>query len=471
MTSDRARTDEPFIPQRVAVFGLGYVGTVTAACLAQQGHDVIGVDPDRAKVAAIQAGTSPIVEPDLDDLVAAGRAAGRLAATMQPSVALRRSDIAIVCVGTPSQWNGAVDLRHVEDVCAEIGHWLADSGAHMTVVFRSTRPPGTVDRRLVPVLETASGAAEDTCFAVAMCPEFLRESTAIADFFDPPYTVCGTRNDRVAAQVDALFGFLDRPFRQVSVATAEAVKYACNAFHATKITFANEIGRVTAPCGVDGREVMELVCADDRLNIAPAYLRPGFAFGGSCLPKDLRALLHLGRVAGEDLPMLAGVLTSNQDHVGNAVRGVLSSGARRVALLGLSFKPGTDDLRESPNVDLAETLLGKGVEVCIYDANVRLDRVSGANRAFAAQRLPHLARLLTDDPVRALDEADCAIVSTAEEAVVAALRANPPKWILDLCGSLPPDIEQHSGYWGAAWPGPVIDLREPELAALRGLAG
>jgi GDP-mannose 6-dehydrogenase len=455
MTNERAS-------RHVAVFGLGYVGTVTAACLTAAGHRVAGIDPDQAKVEAIDAGRSPITEPGVEELVAAGRAAGRLTATTDPERALDGAEVAIVCVGTPSQWNGAVDLRHVEHVCQQIGTWLAEHPAPLTVCFRSTMPPGTVERDLVPLLERASGSAEGSTFAVAMCPEFLREATAVADFWDPPFTICGTDSDRAADDVAALFGFVDRPFHQVSTATAEAVKYACNAFHAVKVAFANEIGRAASPSGVDGREVMRLVCEDNRLNISPAYLRPGFAFGGSCLPKDLRALLHLGRLAGEELPLLSGTLASNQDHVDNVVRGVLARRARQVALLGLSFKPGTDDLRESPHVDLAETLLGKGIDVRIYDANVRLDRVSGANRAFATQHLPHLARLLTDDPRRALAGADCAVVGTTEPAVVGALQAADPRWILDLCGSLPADLEERPGYWGAAWPGraPVIDLRE-----------
>jgi GDP-mannose 6-dehydrogenase len=459
-------------PRRIAVFGLGYVGTVTAACLAREGHTVVGVDIDPNKVAAIRSGTSPIVEPGLEELITAGRASGRLQATTRTEVGLEACDVAMVCVGTPSLWNGGVDLRHLEAVCDQIGSSLRSRLRPLTIVFRSTVPPGTVEGHLVPRLEAASGCDEGTTFSVAMCPEFLRESTAIADFYDPPFTVCGANDGSVADEVEGVFSFIDRPFRAVELATAEAVKYACNAFHASKVAFANEIGRVTASCGVDGRQVMDLVCSDDRLNIAPTYLRPGFAFGGSCLPKDLRALLHLARTTGDDLPMLAGVLASNDVHIASAVRGVLATGAQTVALLGLSFKPDTDDLRESPSVELAERLLGKGLDVRIYDQNVRLERVTGTNEAFARARLPHLARVLTDDAASALDGADCAIVCTPEAAVIEGIRSRPPRWILDLCGSLPHDVEDLPGYWGAAWPGraAVIDLRDgPAFLAPSGL--
>ncbi len=362
---------------QVTVVGLGYVGAVTAACLARSGCNVVGVDRARRMVDAINDGHAPIVEPQLDELVLDTVAGGSLRATDDLDEALATSDLSLVCVGTPSQANGSIDVRHVERVADEIGTHLGSRGGRHTVVFRSTMLPNTVEHELVPILERASGrrAAED--FGVAYVPEFLRESTAVADFFDPPMTVVGAEDRASADAVRELLEPIDGAVHEVPIAQAEAIKYACNAFHATKITFANEMARFCDSAGVDGRQVMQLVSKDERLNISAAYLKPGFAFGGSCLPKDLRALIHRARAFDLDLPMLAGLLPSNDQHLRSAGRWVLDHGFHRVALLGLSFKPGTDDLRESPLVELAETLLGKGVDLAIYDPVVGIDRLVG----------------------------------------------------------------------------------------------
>ncbi len=440
---------------KVGVFGLGYVGTVTAACLASNGHDVWGVDPDHTKVEMISAGRSPVVEPQLDRLVSEAVASGRLHATREPADAVDGAEVSLVCVGTPSSPQGSTDLSYIVRAAKEIGegllaHGPGPSGFH-SVVVRSTVPPGTVEEVVRPALEQATRMPAGRAFGAAMCPEFLREGSGIADFFDPPYTVVGTDEPRVAEAMKCLLGFIDRPLRVVPVRAAEGLKYACNAFHATKVSFTNELARLYRALGVDSRMVMELFCEDDRLNISPSYLRPGFAFGGSCLPKDLRALLYLGRINSVDLPLLIGTLSSNELTVRDVVQRALQAPGRTVALLGLSFKMQTDDLRESPNVDLAETLLGKGFELRIYDPIIQPCRLLGSNLQYVQSKLPHLSRLLADSASEVLDGADLAVVSSSDESVVAALLVNPPPMILDLNGRLGTEVEALEGYHGVGW--------------------
>jgi len=438
---------------KVAVFGLGYAGTVSAACLASGQHDVWGVDVDPAKVRVVNDGASPVVEPGLSELIAAAVGSGSLHATTDVRVALEEAEVALVCVGTPSADHGRVDLRHIERAVGEIGHAFAHAvpptSGLRSVVIRSTVPPGTIDEVVIPTL--ARTAPSDCSYGVAMCPEFLREGSGVNDFFNPPFTVVGADDPLVGEAVAKLFAFFDVKVRMVGTRTAEALKYACNAFHATKVSFANEMARLLRNMDVDSREVMELFCEDDRLNLSPNYLRPGFAFGGSCLPKDLRALLYLARVNNVDLPMLAGALQSNEITIADVVNTVIADGGRNVALLGLSFKMKTDDLRESPNVVLAETLLGKGLNVRIYDPIVNPTRLVGANRTYIESRLPHLQRLLTDSVGEALRGAEMAIVSSTEPAVVAALLATPPPTIIDISGRLGCDVEQIPGYSGVGW--------------------
>jgi GDP-mannose 6-dehydrogenase len=436
---------------RLAVLGLGYVGSVTAACLATNGHDVVGVDPDPHKVDPLQEGRSPIIEAGVDELICAGRQGGTLQATASAEDGLAGTRLSLVCVGTPSQRNGSLDLRYLERVAAEIGHWLASAPDFHAVVFRSTMVPGTVNTRLIPILERESRKRVDVDFGVAVCPEFLREGSAVSDFFDPPLTLCGVREARTESLLRELFGFLQAPFHAVEIATAESVKYACNTFHALKIAFANEIARVSHAAGADSRKVMRLLCEDDHLNISKAYLRPGFAFGGSCLPKDLRALLYHGRMLDQQLPLLEGVLASNEQHLRAGVREVLATGERQVALLGLSFKAGTDDLRESPYVELAETLIGKGIALRIYDPHVNPERLFGANRRYMEERLPHLSRILSADPAAVLDGAGCAILATTVAPAREALLRSPPPVILDLTGTQPAEVEGLPGFQGLAW--------------------
>ena len=437
---------------KVAVFGLGYVGTVTAAGLAHSGHEVVGVDVDIAKVAAINEGQSPVVEPGIAELVEDGVRSGRLRATTSAAAAIARADVSLVCVGTPSGGHGRTDLSYIERVVGEIREAMArvpapESGFH-AVVVRSTVPPGTVDHVVAPVF---SGGVPGWDVGTAMCPEFLREGVSVKDFFAPPFVVVGTADDRAAAALDELFAFLDLDVRRVAVATAESLKYACNAFHATKVSFANELARVFRGYGVDSREVMEIFCEDTKLNIAATYLRPGFAYGGSCLPKDLRALQHLARANGVDVPLLAGTALTNDLVVRDIVERVIDTGRRRVALLGLSFKSDTDDLRESPNVELAERLIGKGFDVRIYDPIINPDALVGANRRHVEARLPHLSRLLDCTPEEALAGAEVVLVSSATAQVQQAILAAEPEVVIDLNGRLDERVERLPGYSGVGW--------------------
>ncbi len=437
---------------KVAVVGLGYVGTVTAACLAANGHDVWGVDVDVAKVAEIRSGRSPVAEPGLDALVERTVAGGTLHATTSCAEAVEAAELSLVCVGTPSTARGAADLtyirRAVDDIAAAVQAGPAAASGRHSVVIRSTVPPGTIEDVVTPALAAAAGPV---VLGAAMCPEFLREGTGVADFYAPPMIIVGTSDAAVGETVTSAFGFLDQPVQVVEVRIAEALKYACNAFHATKISFANELSRLLRHLGVDAREVMTLFCQDEVLNISPAYLRPGFAFGGSCLPKDLRSLLHLARMSGADMPLLAGTLATNDLVINDVVERVVASDARTVALLGLSFKMDTDDLRESPNVELAERLIGKGFDVRIYDQIVNPARLVGANRRYVEAKLPHLGRLLVPDPVSALAGADIAIASTSEPAVIDALLAAPPAHLIDLSGRLDQRLEAIPGYEGIGW--------------------
>lgn len=439
---------------KVAVFGLGYVGTVTAAVLASNHHEVWGVDVDTAKVQLVSEGRSPVLEPGLDGLVGEATRNGNLRATTDPIEALDGAELSLACVGTPSVSTGSTELAHVLRAVGNIVDVLAGGAGgavdHHSLVVRSTIPPGTVDSHIVPLLDERLAGAPVSVGA-GMCPEFLREGSAIADFYDAPFTVVGTDDPRVGDTMRRLLDFLPVPVRVVGTREAEGLKYACNAFHATKVTFANELGRLFRVLGVDSRQVMELFCEDTKLNISSAYLSPGFAFGGSCLPKDLRSLLYLARMSCTDLPLLAGTLTSNQLSVDDVVNRVVATDARTVALLGLSFKGDSDDLRESPYVDVAETLIGKGFDVRIFDPLVDTSRLVGANLRHLISKLPHVQRTMRPSPAEALDGADLALVSSNHPSVRSALAADPPGLLVDLCGKLGPAVEALPGYQGVAW--------------------
>ncbi len=440
-------------PLRVAVFGLGYVGTVTAAGLASRGHTVVGVDVDAHKVDLFRQGRSPVIEPGVEELIASSVASGLLSATTDPAEALAGADISMLCVGTPSGVHGETDLTYVERAASDIRAAMnvvdPPASGHHSVVVRSTVPPGTVTTVVSPRFD---GVLPDGwSVGTGMMPEFLREGSGVADFFDPPFVVVGTDDARTLGALSDLFAFLEQPVRAVGVSTAEGLKYACNAFHAAKISFANEMGRVLRPLGVDAREVMEVFREDRKLNISGAYLRPGFAYGGSCLPKDLRSLQHLARQSNLDLPLLSGTVQTNELVIRDVIDRVIATGSRRVALLGLSFKSNTDDLRESPQVELAERLIGKGFELTVYDPIINPERLLGANRLQVQARLPHLDRLLVCRPEDALAHAETAIVAHADQRVLDALLDLRPPTVIDLQGNLGAAIEQLPGYEGIAW--------------------
>ncbi|MGH4019218.1 MAG: nucleotide sugar dehydrogenase [Pseudonocardiaceae bacterium] len=417
----------------LSVFGLGYVGCVSAACLASRGHRVIGVDANPAKGEFLRRGTSPVLEERIGELTAESVASGLLTVSDDPEQAVLDTDITLVCVGTPSEPGGGLSTRYLEHATEDIARALATKAGWHVVVFRSTMVPRTCENVLIPALERVSGKRVGTDFGVCLNPEFLREGTSVRDFLDPPKTVVGESDPRSGEMVMRLYDGLPGPRFRLPIAAAEMTKYVDNSFHAVKVTFANEIGAICRSLGLDSHTIMDVFLADTKLNISSAYLRPGFAFGGSCLPKDLRALTHAARHHDVDVPLLANVLPSNEAHLRRAVDVVTSSGRRRVGIFGLSFKPGTDDLRESPLVELAERLVGKGYQLKIYDANVCMSRLTGANRAYIAERLPHLGELLTDDADEVVEHAEVCIAGTREPVIVSAIdRCTNDRLVIDL---------------------------------------
>jgi GDP-mannose 6-dehydrogenase len=423
---------------RVAIFGLGYVGCVSAACFARDGHDVIGVDVNPLKVEQVNAGVSPVIEPGLEELVARERASGRLIATADGVDAAADADVLLVCVGTPSNGNGSLDLRHVEKVCTEIGAGLArrERGMPMpVVVIRSTVLPGTIDGRLLPALEESSGMVAGIGFGICANPEFLREGSAIADFDKPPFVIVGIRDGETSEVMARLYERTEAPFIGTDIGTAEMIKYISNAFHALKVAFANEVGALCKSAGIDAQEVMEVFCRERTLNISPTYLRPGFAFGGSCLPKDVRALVYRAKEADVAAPVLNAVLESNRLHIQRCVDMVERTGARRAAILGLSFKAGTDDVRESPAVTLTETLVGRGFSVAVYDEHVDPDRLVGANKAALERELPHIAALMRPSIDDVLEDAEVVVVTNGSRAFAdVPKRLGPDQLLIDLVG-------------------------------------
>jgi GDP-mannose 6-dehydrogenase len=406
---------------RISVFGLGYVGSVCAACLADRGHTVVGVDSSPSKVDLIRSGQAPIIEPEIGELVQQTVKSGRLTATLDSVAAVASTDISIVCVGTPSQPNGALGLTAVKTVAGEIGTAIRGKSTRHEVVVRSTVVPGTTRDLVVPTLAEASGKTPGKEFGVTFNPEFLRESSSVADFRNPSKTVVGSMDEVSATMVLSLYKELPGVKISTSIEVAEMVKYVDNAWHALKVTFGNEIGVLSNALNINSHEVMDIFFEDKHLNISTAYLRPGFAFGGSCLPKDLRALTYLGRKLDLSLPVLNHILDSNRMLVDRGVDWVLAQSKKRVAILGISFKSGTDDMRESPFVELAERLIGKGCEVRIFDPNVELARIVGANKEYLTQVLPHIADLLVTDISDLIQWAQAIVVSTSEPAYKAAL--------------------------------------------------
>lgn len=379
---------------RISIFGFGYVGATTGACLAKEGHYVIGVDPQRAKLDLVMAGKSPIVEEGLEDLIGEGVSSGRLSVTTDYRMAVAETEISLICVGTPSLPNGGLRLDYVEKVSQEIGEAIREKGAYHSVVVRSTVLPGTTEGVVAPILERESGGRSGETFGISVNPEFLREGVSIADYYDPPFTIIGTDSAEEFNRVRSMYGSVKGEFIHCRVSTAEAIKYGCNVLHALKITFANEMGIFCKHHGVDAHEVMEILCKDTKLNISAKYMKPGFAFGGSCLPKDLRACVQAAKAKDARLPMFEAALESNRHQVERVAAKVMSLGSRKVSMMGVAFKEGTDDLRESPLVALAEILIGKGYDLRIYDPNVHYASLHGSNREVIDRDLPHLKSAL-----------------------------------------------------------------------------
>lgn len=394
----------------ISVFGLGYVGSVSVACLADSGYHVIGVDVNPTKVAMIQEGCSPIVEEGLDDLLQKGVNAGRIRATADTTGAVHESDISFICVGTPSNQNDSLNLTYVERVSQEIGEALAAKPGYHIVVARSTMLPGSTEDIVIPALEHASGKRAGRDFGVCFNPEFLREGSSIKDFYDPPFTIIGSDDQKAAEALSQVYAMLGAPLMVVPFKVAEMVKYANNAFHALKVTFANEIGNLCKQQHIDSHQVMDIFCQDHKLNLSPYYLKPGFAFGGSCLPKDLRAILYHCRHFDIYPPVLEAILPSNRRQIDIAYQMIKRTGHKRVGVLGFSFKAGTDDLRESPMVELIEYLVGKGFHVKVYDKNVSLANLHGANRAYIEQEIPHIASIMVDSIEQVLHDSEVIVI-------------------------------------------------------------
>lgn len=435
----------------VSVYGLGYVGCVSAACLAHLGHYVIGVDVSECKVALVNQGKSPLVEPGLDDMIRSLVAEGRIRATTDSDEAIQNTELSLICVGTPSNGNGSLKLEYIESVCREIGASLSRVGRYHTIVVRSTVLPETGEGRLIPLIEQQSGRRAGADFGYAMNPEFLRESSAMSDFLHPSQIVVGALDARTMSEVEQLYVGLSAPVIATTIKAAEMIKYVSNAFHALKIVFANEIGNLCKSVGADGREIMEVFCRDRQLNISPAYLKPGFGFGGSCLPKDMRALLHSARQRDVDCPLLQAVLDSNQQQIQRGIDLVEHTGRKKIGVLGLSFKAGTDDIRESAAVPLVETLVGRGYDVCVFDQDVRLENLVGRNKQFLERELPHIASLMRGCVEDVVAQSEVVVLTNAHrEYHVAHKLMRDGQVLIDLVG-VPHDGITAGSYQGICW--------------------
>jgi len=437
---------------RVSVFGLGYVGCVTAACLAKAGHEVIGVDVNGGKVAIVNGGTSPIVEPGLGELLLDVVCNRRLRATTSEREAIDATELALVCVGTPGHARGQLNVSGLEHVAREIGAALRERPKPYTVVLRSTVLPGTTHDHVIPALEARSGKKYGEGFGVSVNPEFLREGSALKDFRQPPLTLVGHNHAADAAPTKALYQNIEAPLFSTSIRVAEMMKYTSNAWHAVKVVFANEIGNLCKRMDVDSHEVMDIFCKDDKLNLSPYYLKPGFAFGGSCLPKDVRALQYRAKEVDLEMPMINSVLDSNEMQIQHAIDRIVDTGKKKIGLFGFSFKAGTDDLRESPMVMMAEALLGKGYELCIYDRNVSLARLVGANKQYINEQIPHLSRHLCDSIDDVIEKSEVIVIGNrSPEFTEAVARCRPDQIVIDLV-RIPIDFSTlQAQYDGICW--------------------
>lgn len=436
---------------KISIFGLGYVGAVSAGCLAKDGHSVTGVDPNRTKVDLINDGQSPIVEQDIGEILASAVADGRIKATSDSYSAVIESEISLVCVGTPSQPNGSLDLRYVKAVCEEIGAAMRDKKDRHTVVMRSTMLPGSMDEVVIPALEQSSGMRVGADFSLCNNPEFLREGTAVFDYYNPPKTVIGELDENGGNLLASLYSDLNAPLIRTTVNTAEMVKYVDNVWHALKVGFANEIGNLCKQLDLDGQDVMNIFCQDEKLNLSSYYLRPGFAFGGSCLPKDLRALTYKASRLDVDVPILNSILSSNERQIQHGFDLVQATGSKNIGVLGFSFKAGTDDLRESPLVELIERLLGKGHNVHIYDQYVNVARLVGANKDYILNHVPHIANIMVASVAEVLQSSEVIIIGngSAEFSDIVS-QLSPGQKVIDLVGIAKP-AEESEQYTGIGW--------------------
>jgi GDP-mannose 6-dehydrogenase len=437
---------------KVSIFGLGYVGSVSMACLADLGHTVVGVDVNTVKVNMINAGETPVIEAAMADLIATSVKDGRIRAVTEAADAIQTTEVSLICVGTPSASNGSLDLSYVERVCRDIGSALADKDEYHVVTVRSTMLPGSTEELVIPVLEQESGKKAGTDFGVCFNPEFLREGSAVQDFHHPPFTLIGCYQESGDDVLEKLYSGVEAPILKVPLKVAEMVKYANNGFHALKVVFANEIGNICKTQGIDSHQVMDIFCMDKKLNLSSYYLKPGFAFGGSCLPKDLRALLYHARRHDRRVPVLEAILPSNERQVGIGFEMIKRTGKKNVGVLGFSFKAGTDDLRESPLVELIEMLIGKGYHVLVYDENVSLARLHGANRAFIEREIPHIASLMRDSMQDVLDESDVIVIGNKSPEFQKVLdRKQNHQKVIDLVRIAKNANASDASYEGICW--------------------
>jgi len=436
---------------KISIFGLGYVGAVSAGCLARDGHTVIGVDPYEPKVELINAGKTPVIEKDIGEIIAQAVEAGRLSATTDVHKAINESEISFICVGTPSLINGGLDLRYVRNVCEQIGRAIGEKDDFHVVVARSTMLPGSMTNVVIPTLEEFSGKKAGEAFGVCNNPEFLREGTAVYDFYHPPKTVIGETDPRSGDLLAGIYRNMDAPLIKTDVKTAEMVKYSDNVWHALKVGFANEIGNISKAVGIDGHKVMEIFCQDTKLNLSPYYMKPGFAFGGSCLPKDVRALTHKAHSLDIDVPILDSIMRSNKYQIEKGLNMIMDKGNRKVGILGFSFKAGTDDLRESPLVEVIERLLGKGYDLKLYDRNVNLASLVGANRDYILNQIPHISRIMVNSIEEVLEHAQTIVVGNNDAEFSSVLdRLNENQVLVDLV-RIVPETSQEGRYEGICW--------------------
>lgn len=436
---------------RISIFGLGYVGVVSAACLAREGHTVMGVDPNRQKVELISKGQSPIIEQDLDQLLAENVRAGLITATTDAKAAVEGTEISLICVGTPSQLNGKPDLQYICRVCEEIGAAIGQKDEYHVVVARSTMLPGSVCDTVIPVLEAAAGKKSGVDFGVCNNPEFLREGTAIYDYQNPPKTVIGETDKRSGNILASLYENLDAPLIRTDIAVAEMAKYTDNVWHALKVCFANEIGNVCKEIGIDGHQVMDIFCQDTKLNLSPYYLKPGFAFGGSCLPKDVRAINYKAKSLDLELPVIASIMANNQCQIDRGFEMITRKGNKKVSILGFSFKAGTDDLRESPIVEVIERLIGKGYDLKLYDKNVNMARLFGTNKDYILNAIPHISILMVDSLEAAVSHGETIVIgNNGEEFSSVLTNLAPEKTVVDLV-RITDQKSEEGRYDGICW--------------------